>query len=144
MMTESKLINNRERAKQLSAFDGMQYGLCRPTDIDVSLDFQQKCFVFVELKGGTAQLTKGQKIHLMGLVDAIVAGGRKGYAILANHDTKDPNHDIKVSHSVVRCIYDGNGPWSVEHSGKTLDIVINLIHDAYQEARKQEKTGVSQ
>jgi hypothetical protein len=137
-MVKSELITNRTRAKQLSAFDGMQYGLCRPTDIDLSLDFQQKCFVFAELKGGTASLTKGQKIHLMGLVNAIVAGGKQAFAILAQHDTPNPEHDIMVSESIVDCVYCGiTRKWEIDHRGKTLDNTIQLIYDAYQAQRNQ-------
>ena len=130
-MLESKLINNRKRAAQLLAFDNMQYGKCRPTDIDVSMDFQGKCFIFTELKGGTAPLTLGQRIHLTGLVDAIEAGGREAYAILAHHNTPDTAHDVHVAESIVHSVYSG-GSWERMNVEVTLDKVISDIHNAYK------------
>lgn len=136
-MVKSELINNRARAKQLLAFDGMQYGKCKPTDIDVSIDFQQKCFVFVELKGGNQRLTQGQKIHLMGLVDAIVAGGREAHAILANHDTMDTSHDVHVAEATAVSVYSGNGSWEEINVKKSVDTVIQEIYASYRLSRGQ-------
>lgn len=132
---ESGLIKNRERAKQLLAFDGMQYGKCRPTDIDVSIDFQGKTFVFVELKGAGAPLTLGQKIHLQGLVHAIRAGGRMAWAILAHHDTPDCEHDVHVGEAKVFSVYDGNS-WSTEAKGKQLHQILEAMHAVHQEKYK--------
>ena len=132
-MSTSDLINNRDRAKQLLAFDNMKYGLCRPTDIDCSIDFQQKCFIFVELKSAGAALTVGQRIHLQGLVDAIVAGGREAYAILAHHDTPDTEHDVMVSEAVVHSLYCGDGGrWERILGNKTVDNQIQELYATYK------------
>lgn len=81
------MIRNKEYMSQIVDFNGMVYGRCSPTDIDLSMDFQKKVFIFVELKFKGTGLTTGQKIHMMGLVEAIEDGGRRAYAILAEHDT---------------------------------------------------------
>lgn len=128
---KSKAINNRSRAKQLLGFDNMKYGRCSPTDIDMSLDFQGNVFIFTELKGGKAPLTLGQRIHLMSIVDALESGGKEAYAILAHHDTANPEHDVMVGESVVAAVY-SQGAWSRDVSGRTLDRVITDIHNAYQ------------
>jgi len=106
-MVKSELINNRSRAKQLLGFDGLQWGRCRPTDLDFSMDFNKKVFVFGELKGTGAPLTVGQRIHLEGLVDAIIAGGRAAVAFVAHHDTPDTEHDVNVAESMVTSSYNG-------------------------------------
>ena len=137
-MKQSTIINNRKRASQLLAFDHMQYGKCRPTDIDLSMDWQGKFFTFVELKGGTAPLTIGQKIHLMGLVDAIEAGGREAIAILAHHNTPDTDHDVHVAESIVHSVYQG-GQWEKINIEIYLDTYITSLHDSYQVSRKINK-----
>ena len=131
-MKESSLIKNRDRAKQLLAFDGMQYGRCRPTDIDLSMDWQGKTFVFVEMKGRGAPLTLGQKLHLEGLVNAIRAGGKTAWAIVAEHDTAYHEHDVHCAESKVRVVYDGNS-WAKENLGeKSLDSLLQDLHTSHQ------------
>ena len=130
-MKQSKLIKNRNRAAQLLAFDDMQYGKCRPTDIDLSIDFQGKYFVFTELKGRGVPLTLGQKIHLTGLVDAIEAGGREAIAILAHHDTPSCDDDVHVAESIVHSVYQG-GRWERIMLKVTLDKFIESLHNHYQ------------
>jgi len=103
----SELIRNREKAKQILAFDGMKYGKCSPTDIDVSMDWQGKTFVFVEMKGRGAPLTLGQRLHLEGLCKAIVAGGKHAYAILAVHDEPNTEQDVEVAICEPLRIFDG-------------------------------------
>ena len=136
-MNVSTLVKNRDRAKQLLAFDGMQYGRCRPTDIDLSVDFQGNMFVFAELKGVGVQLTLGQRIHLTGLVDAITAGGKQAVAILAHHDTKDCDHDVHCAESIVHSVYyGGGGNWERIFGEITLDKFITDLHNVYQFERK--------
>lgn len=134
MNTKSELINNRARAAQLLAFDGMQYGKCRPTDIDLSMDFQGNYFIFTELKGMGLPLTLGQKIHLTGLVDAIEAGGKQALAIVAHHDTKDTSHDVHCANAIVHSVYQG-GRWERTNIKKTLDELLKEVHASYQFGR---------
>ena len=129
---QSDLINNRDRAKQILAFDGMQYEKCRPTDIDFSLDFQGNVFIMGELKGQGAPLTLGQKIHLEGLVKAIRKGGKDAYAILAHHDTPNTSHDVRVSEATVFSVYDGV-TW--DRKTVTVDQFIKKVHNEYLEER---------
>ena len=129
---QSKMIGNREKAKQILAFDDMQYGRCGVTDIDFSLDFQGNVFVFGELKSQGAPLTLGQKIHLTGLVKAIRKGGKDAYAILAHHDTPNTSHDVRVSEATVFSVYDGV-TW--DRKTVTVDQFIKKVHSEYLEER---------
>lgn len=131
-MTKSEIIVNRKRAQQLLAFDGLEFGRnrnLRPTDIDLSIDWQGRSFVFVELKGPRMPLTTGQKIHLQSLVKAIRAGGKAAVAILAHHDTPDPDHDVMVADSAVALYYDGEGDrWKAPKEPITLKLFMNQLH----------------
>lgn len=128
---KSKLIKNRERAKQLLAFDGMQYGKCRPTDIDMAVDFKGKVFIFCELKGAALPLTIGQRVHLEGLVKGLTAGGRVAYACLASHDTPRTEDDVSVAEATVVTVFDGK-KWT-----PAGDILVNDwitgIHDNFMD-----------
>lgn len=134
-MTESKLIANRDRAKQLLAFDDLCFGKnknLRPTDIDLSMDWQGRSFVFVELKGGTAPLTMGQKLHLQGLVNGLRAGSKGAVAILANHDTPDTAHDVKCAEARVTQFYDGKaGRWEKPEKPIKLKAFLDQLHKVH-------------
>ena len=131
---QSELINNRNRAKQLLAFDGLVFGKCRPTDIDFSMDFQGAVFVFGEIKGGSLGLTMGQKIHLQGLVKSINSGGKQAYAFLAHHNQSDTDKDVHVGACLVRSVYDGVAWQPYEGSVAAL---VGDIHADHLEAKKK-------
>lgn len=118
---------------QLVDFRGMLYGRCSPTDIDLAMDFNKECFVFAELKYKGNPLTTGQRIHLMGLVDAIEAGGREAFAILAWHDADD-NGDIHAGHSIPQSVY-FDGKWQ-EPLGRNLEHEIDIIHTDFMNKKR--------
>ena len=126
---QSKLITNRKRAKQLLAFDELKWGKCSCTDIDISLDFQGKCFVFGEIKGYGVALTAGQKYHLQGLVKAIKKGGLSAFAFLAHHTQSDTELDVPVASCKVVSVYNGTH-WE-EYQG-TVNQFITEVHGAYE------------
>jgi hypothetical protein len=135
---QSEIIRNRPKAKQLMAFDGMQYGKCRPTDIDVSMDWQGKTFIFVEMKTQGAPLTIGQRIHLEGLVRAIVAGGKHAIAILAIHVTPDCEEDVQVSTAIPIMKFDGSEKkWTHMDTPDTLDDMLVELHEEHLERNKK-------
>lgn len=134
---QSELIKNRERCKQILAFDGMQYGLCRPSDIDFSMDFQQKLFILGELKGDRAPLTRGQQIHLEGIVKGLVAGGKEAYALLCHHNTPDCEHDVHVAEATVTKVFDGK-KWHTLTLKISVDKWITNIHNHYVSLTKKD------
>ncbi len=126
---QSKLINNREKAQQILAFDGLQWGACRCTDIDLSLDWQGKTFVFVEIKTEGSPLTAGQKYHLQGLVKAIKAGGKEAYAIVATHNTH-VSEDIHAAQCDTKMIFSGNN-WELCGTGEKLCDTLNFLYEQH-------------
>ena len=127
-------FKNRTRASQLIDFKGLSWGKLRPTDIDLSLDWGGKTFVFVEVKGQHAPLTVGQRIHLEGLVGAIRAGGKTAYAVVAKHSTK-ANEDIIAGECIVYSTYSGN-KWENEYTNATLSDTLNELHHIHLEEYK--------
>ena len=122
-------VRNMDILSQPVLSEGLVFGKCGMTDIDLSCDWQGKTFVFVELKYGSTPLTLGQKYHLQGLVNAIVAGGKHAVAILAHHKAKK-GEPILGQDSLVTCVYEGkaNG-W--ERAG-TNDSLKDVMSRYYQ------------
>ena len=130
------MIRNKQLMRQIIDFNGMLYGKCRPTDIDLSMDFNKECFIFTELKYRGTALTIGQRIHLMGLVDAIEAGGRQAYAIVAWHTTAS-DEDIQAGESMVKNVYT-EGAWHRQEE-VTLDMYIQAVHTAYLTEKQEQQ-----
>ena len=126
---KSKLINNRPKAQQILAFDGLQWGKCRCTDIDMSLDWQSRTFVFVEVKTEGSPLTRGQQYHLQGLVNAIKAGGKEAYAIVATHQTK-LSEDVHVAQCRTHSVYNGD-KWELIDTNERLSATIDGLYNEH-------------
>ena len=129
---KSNLIGNRRKAAQLLAFDGMQYGRCSPSDIDLSMDWAGDYFIFAELKSLGVALTEGQRRHLTGLVDGLRAGGKGAVAIFAQHCTPDCNEDVSCRDAAVRSWYDGK--WHKAEPGIKLHAFINELYEEVYKA----------
>ena len=120
-------IQDAAKVGQIVDYAGMLYGSCSPTDIDLSLDFGCNVFIFVEFKYKGYGLTTGQKIHLMGMVNAIEAGGKEAYAILAHHNGEP---EIAAADSKVAMVY-SSGSWVVLEDA-TLHDLVSEIHSSYK------------
>ncbi len=120
-------FHSRKRAAQLMDFKGMAYGKCSPTDIDFSVDFQQKCFIFGEIKGLNRGLTVGQRIHLEGLVKGLRKGGLMAYAVFGQHATRS-SEDVMVYDCFNAKVYDGVSWESREGS---VGVVMDELYDTY-------------
>ena len=123
---QSKMITNRAKAQQILAFDGLRFGKCSCTDIDVSMDWQGKTFVFVEIKTEGAPLTRGQQYHLQGLVKGLRAGGKTAYAIVAKHQTPT-KHDVHVAECRTHSVYNGNN-WELIPTNERLSVTLDGLY----------------
>lgn len=124
-------FKNRARAAQLIDFAGLQWGKLRPTDLDISIDWGAKTFVFIEVKGINQGLTVGQRIHLEGLVRAIRLGGRTAHALVAKHSTR-ATEDIMAADCIVTSIFSGTN-WETVDTNVTLSDRMNFLYDEHLE-----------
>ena len=128
---QSKLIKNRTKAQQILAFDGLQYGKCACTDIDMSMDWQGRTFIFCEIKTEGAPLTRGQQYHLEGLVKGLRAGGKEAYALVARHQTP-LKEDVHVAQCRTHSIYDGNS-WDLVEANERLSCTLDRLYTEHLE-----------
>jgi len=135
-MTEST-IRNQKLVGQVVDFKGVKFGLCSATDIDMSIDWQGKTFVFTELKYGEVPLPVGQRLHLESLVNAIEAGGKRAYALIARHNTPE-GQPIVAAEAQVSAVCDRDG-WkyiSVDKSRQTVIDYLSSLHKLHLERNK--------
>ena len=128
---ESKIIKNRVKAAQLLAFDGLTYGKCKCTDIDLSMDWQGKTFVFCEVKTEGVHLTRGQQYHLEGLVKGLRKGGKEAYAIVAKHQTP-AKQDVHVAQCRTHSVYNGNN-WEIVDTNERLSVTLDELYNEHLE-----------
>jgi hypothetical protein len=129
---QSRLIKNREKAAQLLAFDGLKWGRAGCTDIDCSLDWKGRTFIFVEVKTEGVVLSMGQKYHLEALVDAIRAGGKVAYAITAYHQTP-LSQDVHVAQTRAHKVYDGSSWDLASPNARLIDVLNDMYHEHLNE-----------
>ena len=103
MPDNPELIQHRERMKQLINFKNMRIGSISPTDLDGLIEYQDKCFIFIELKYGDAEIPKGQKLALERLTD-LVSMMRPSVLIVGTHNTPI-DIDIDMANTRVREYY---------------------------------------
>lgn len=97
---DNSYLKNRKYAKQLIQFTGLTFGSNgqkRPTDIDGFMDFDNRHFVFIEVKHGDADLPHGQRLALERLCDACTAAGKHSTLMIGRHNTLDAGEDIDAA-----------------------------------------------
>lgn len=91
--------NNRDYAKQLIDFSGLQFGKKRPTDVDAMIEYGNKGFIFFELKYGAGKVPLGQDLALVRLTDSLDKVKPTLLVYCSHHTTCDkdvPLHETKV------------------------------------------------
>jgi len=117
-------INYPDRARQINDFSNMVYdGGITPTDIDGLIEYDDKCFIFFELKLDDAPLPGGQKKALVRLIDDL---SKPSILIVAWHNVEDPSIDIDVSLAVVSCYY-YCGKWYTRKHTITLRGLVDIF-----------------
>jgi len=106
----------------------MKWGSITPTDVDMSIDFGGKLFVFVEYKHGDAPFPEGQKKHLEYLVKSILAGKAHAVAAIARH-SQSIGEDIACKDAIVDKIFcaapneENGAPEWRDRSSKNVSVV---------------------
>ena len=104
-------IRNRNRARQLVSFRGMNLGDGRwPTDFDAVIDWDDRAWLVYEVKHGDAPMPPGQKKALTRFVNDIESSLKPAIAMVVEHHVDDPSVDIELSECNVRSVY-YDGVW---------------------------------
>lgn len=94
-------IENEEYLKMPILFTGMMFSGKSPTDIDASMDFDGKFFIFYEIKTNKGEISRGQARHLYELTKGLIAGGRKAAALVVDYEGK-PSEGIPLAECRLR------------------------------------------
>lgn len=99
-----EIWHNRENAKQLISFEGMELDGKRPTDIDAFLEWNDRIRIWYECKYGGAEVPVGQRLALERLVKDARRAGKHGIAMICDHTTK-AGSDVILARCNVREVY---------------------------------------
>ena len=128
-MVERGVIYNRERARQIIDFSGLQYGKITPTDIDGFIDFGNKLFIYLEYKLIGAEFKIGQRVA----IERIVRSSRVPcYALLCRHDVEDIEKDINAANAVVDIYYTQKGVWRKPKMFIIVKDEVDILHEKYE------------
>lgn len=119
-------VQHDKRIRQLVRFSGIKYGSITPTDIDMSLDYHKKLFVFCEFKLKGTEVLDGQKMHLEALVDGL---GQNAIAFICEHDIEDASQDVIAADAIVKSYY-YCGEWTKAKNAKTVKWCIDWFLSA--------------
>ena len=111
---------------QLKDYSQIRYGKITPSDIDGFLDFNDKLFVFLELKYIGTELKGGQRLAYQRVCDACQKEGRESLVIVAHHNYPPeqtiPVHEIPVSEIRYR------GEWRPTKKPYTVKALIDKFY----------------
>jgi len=113
---ERGAIHLLERYKQLIDYSQLRYGAITPTDIDGSIEYRDRCWVFYEFKHISAPpMSVGQKKAFQRLTNDI---SKPALFLFAKHD-RAPEQQINAAALHVSC-YLINGDWGVPKTPVTI------------------------
>jgi len=93
-------FDSRDRAKQLISF-----GKIPATDIDALIEYRDEGYIIIEVKYEGKEIKTGQRLALERMVNDTAKAGKKSIAIIAGHDIKNSNEDVKLANCKVRKYY---------------------------------------
>lgn len=98
-------IENRNIARQIIDFSGIQYGKITPTDIDGLIEYHDKAIVLLEFKYADAELPRGQRVALERMCDCFRRANKEATVLVCEHFVKDCTKDIIARNAIVREVY---------------------------------------
>jgi len=123
-MTERGKIRNKDFARQLRDFSGLQFGTITPTDIDGFFEIGNRIFIFFELKFGGTNVVGGQRLALERLVD-VIGKTKDAILIIGRHDCTSDEIVDTAACSVVE--YRTRGKWNSPKKPITIREIIDLF-----------------
>jgi hypothetical protein len=125
------IFRNRKRAGQLINFSGCEVGgnkLC--TDIDGAAEYNNKLFVFTEVKMHGAELPRGQELFFERLVNRLhIPNDCYAICLIATHNTP-PDKEIMLKDCIVESYY-WSGRWRQPRVIETYCKVLNDLYNKY-------------
>lgn len=101
-------IQNKERARQLVSFDGMDLGpRLWPTDFDAVIEWHGVAWLLFEVKHGDKDVPRGQQLALERFVQDVWRGGKEAVAAVVEHHVDDARRDVFLAGCDVREVYVG-------------------------------------
>jgi hypothetical protein len=125
-MPERGVIKNREYGAQVRDFSRLRIGNITPTDLDMLIEYHDKCFIFAETKFNNIALSLGQSLALERLCDACERAGKSSILFITTH-SNGAGEDIDMDRTVVTA-YRYRFKW--ETPGKPIylgDAVLSFI-----------------
>lgn len=122
-------VRNEASYTQLKDYSQLRYGLITPSDIDGFIDFQNRAFVFIEVKYGTAEMNVGQRLAYERLCDACRKSGIPSIVVVAHHNMP-PAEMIPVHNVPVTKIRWGDR-WHSQSGTRTVKEIVDLFYDRY-------------
>lgn len=120
------VIENPARAQQINDFSGLLYGKITPTDIDGLIEYQDKAYVFIEVKYNGKDLPNGQRLAIKRLVDDTSKQGKVAIALVVNHEVADTSASVPVASCAVRELYYSKEKrWRAPHKPVTTKEIVD-------------------
>lgn len=120
-------FNYRGRAKQLLSFKGLKYGNITPTDIDALIEYQDKAYVYVEVKYKDAPVPLGQRIALERMVKDTPLN-KKSIVIVCEHEVDFVEDDVELIDCKVRDVYLSNDmKWNKGYTEYNVKDLIDMF-----------------
>ena len=125
-MQNRGVIKFRERKKQILDFSGIRFGNITPTDIDVFIEYHNKCYVIIEVKYGYAEILFGQKLALERMCDDFEKVGKPSVFIISRHEIDNPEEDVKLAKAIAsKCYF--RKKWTDIHNETTEEVIRRFI-----------------
>lgn len=134
------VFKDRERARQLIIFGGINFNGKIPSDIDGIFEWRGKVFIFYEMKHNDYPMSVGQERMYKSLVDLINKAGKHAILFKCSHNVDDTEKDVDAAKSIVTYIYFGNRKMA-RGDGRTakqmtVDYLKHVLGDKFAELMK--------
>lgn len=122
-------FKNRDRAKQLILFDGLDFDTnISPMDLDGLIEYHDKKRVLIEAKLVNTPVPTGERLALERMVNDFGKAGKKALAIIADHKVFDPKEDVHIRECIVRELYYSvEKQWRKPNKMLTVEEALNMF-----------------
>lgn len=113
------MIENWQMHSRAIAYDDLQFGHNRPSDLD-GLMILPDATIVLEYKCGEKQLTNKQRMVLETLVDDAEKAGKRAMAFVARYYDRDPRNVVNAALCLVTEVYTCGSWYQVRKCGLSL------------------------